>query len=102
MTKEERYLEVKGASDSRVAAMPKRRRRAFIVRLVFAAGIVLALFLAVIGTQPRNAAKLKRTILPILSVFSDQTEQTALPAAPADSAAGAASSALQTEGQTDA
>lgn len=52
--------------------MAKRRRRAFIVRAIFAAGIALSIFLAVIGTQPRNAARLKRTLLPILSVFSGQ------------------------------
>ena len=60
-----------------MSGMARRRRRAFIVRALFAAGVALSLFLAVIGTQPKNAARLKRSLLPVLSVFSGQQESTA-------------------------
>lgn len=75
MTKEQRYLEVKRTSEKRLNGAKKRRTRAFIVRGIFAVGVAAALVLAVIGTQPKNAAKLKRTLFSVTSVFSGGQQQ---------------------------
>lgn len=71
MTKKERYLEVKRQADKRERSLPKRRVRAFIVRAIFFVGAIACIILAVAGTRPREAAKIKRWISSVTSVFRD-------------------------------
>lgn len=77
---------MKRVSEKRVNGMAKRRRHAFVARAVFAAGVALALFLAVIGTQPRNAARLKRAVLPVISLITGQADASFTPSAQPDNA----------------
>ena len=73
MTRQQRYEEVRRQAEKREKEMPRRRRRAVIVRILYVAGVVACLALAVAGTRPREAARIKRWVSAASSVFRDDS-----------------------------